>query len=221
MDLVALASEDGKLHVLRLNGQRVFGDFGDLHGDGGGSRVRLLTWKPDGKKMMRYLLVCCFPSLYCGLRLKPIAGHSLVVGCTDNDTRILNAYSGKTVHYLTGHSASSLPANRNANISCIGWGVNFTDSKAAREYLETAEGKLSVEDILTTDAQLPNAAQLKADLPRELALLDIETSLPKLSTLPTTGNESVLFSPFSFLLWLSIVFGPCTRCISDEELRLI
>lgn len=50
MDLVALSSEDGKLHVFRLNGQRVFGDIGDSHGDGGDTRVRLLAWKPDGRK---------------------------------------------------------------------------------------------------------------------------------------------------------------------------
>lgn len=122
-------------------------------------------------------------------------GHSLVVGCSDNDVRVLSAHSGKTVHYLECHSTSSPPVNSNAKISCIGWGVNFTDIKAAREYLQDAEGKLSVEDILTPGAHLPNAAQLKADLPRELALLDIESSLPKLSTLPTTGNESVLLSP--------------------------
>lgn len=36
------------------------------------------------------------------------------------------------------------------------------------------------------------AAFLKADLPRELALLDAESSLPKLSTLPGTGGEYVL-----------------------------
>jgi len=47
-----------------------------------------------------------------------------------------------------------------------------------------------VEDLLSPDMQPSKAAAyMKADLPRELALLDIESSLPKLSTLPGTGSE--------------------------------
>lgn len=58
MDLVSLSTEDGKLHVFRLNGQRVFGDF-DSHGDVGDGGVRLLTWKPNGRKTTRFITFAC------------------------------------------------------------------------------------------------------------------------------------------------------------------
>lgn len=56
--------------------------------------------------------------------------------------------------------------------------------------MEDAAGQLTVEDLLSPNA-VPSkaAALLKADLPRELASLDAENSLPKLSTLPGTGGE--------------------------------
>lgn len=72
----------------------------------------------------------------------------------------------------------------------MNWGVNLTDIKAARDYLQVANGQLTAEDLLTPDSDPARAAMLlKADLPRELALLDVESSLPKLSTLSGNGDE--------------------------------
>lgn len=77
----------------------------------------------------------------------------------------------------------------------MGWGINFTDSKAAQRHLHDSAGQVSIEDLLTPSTYPSKApAILKADLPRELALLDIESSLPKLSTLPATGGEDDVFS---------------------------
>jgi anaphase-promoting complex subunit 4 len=68
--------------------------------------------------------------------------------------------------------------------------MNLTDTRAAQRQLEEAAGQLTVDDLLSLDVQPAKAAALlKADLPRELALLDIEGSLPRLSTLPSTGGE--------------------------------
>ena len=68
--------------------------------------------------------------------------------------------------------------------------MNFTDGKVAQRQLSEAAGQLSVEDLLALDGSPSKAAALlKADLPRELALLDVESSLPRLSTLPSTGGE--------------------------------
>jgi anaphase-promoting complex subunit 4 len=79
--------------------------------------------------------------------------------------------------------------------TCVGWGINFTDSRAARRHLLDFAGQVSIEDLLTPSTYPSKAAGiLKADLPRELALLDIESSLPKLSTLPATGGEDDVFS---------------------------
>lgn len=72
--------------------------------------------------------------------------------------------------------------------------MNFTDCRVARAHLREAVGQVSVEDLLSPDVHPSKAAALLgADLPRELALLDVESSLPKLSTLPPTGGEYVLF----------------------------
>lgn len=72
----------------------------------------------------------------------------------------------------------------------MNWGVNFTDFKTARAYLQDSNGQLTAEDLLVPDTDPVRAAMLlKADLPRELALLDVESSLPKLSTLSGSGNE--------------------------------
>lgn len=72
----------------------------------------------------------------------------------------------------------------------MNWAVNFTDFKSARTYLQDANGLLTAEDLLVPDTDPVRAAMLlKADLPRELALLDVDNSLPKLSTLSGSGNE--------------------------------
>jgi anaphase-promoting complex subunit 4 len=126
-------------------------------------------------------------------------GRLLAVACGDGSLRIINSYSGKTVHHyqsyqqqdsLTTPSARAMP-----KASCVGWGVNFTDSKAAQRQLHESAGQISVEDLLAPGVYPSKAtAMLKADLPRELALLDIEDSLPKLSTLPATGGDDDVFS---------------------------
>ncbi|KAF7595337.1 hypothetical protein BBP40_006586 [Aspergillus hancockii] len=172
MDLVSLVTEDDELRVFRLNGQRAFGGSfkGDpsLDEDAGGGEIRKLMWKSNG--------------------------HHLAVACADNTIRIISAYSGKTVHHYPACQAQS-DADRSASITCLGWGANFTDSKAAQRHLKEAAGQISVEDLLSPDIQPSKAAALlKADLPRELALLDIESSLPKLSALPATGGDDDLFS---------------------------
>ncbi|EEH15946.1 hypothetical protein PABG_06033 [Paracoccidioides brasiliensis Pb03] len=181
MDLIALASADERVDVFRLNGQRVFGGVYGGGGRGGSGReVRGLKWKGNG--------------------------HLLAVVCSDNIIRILSAYSGKIVHQLpcgpllASHSAASVPpsslspaADAVTCVSCLGWGMNFTDDRSALKNLQDAERRITVQDLLTTHSQLSKIAQLKADLPRELAMLDMERSLPKLSTLPSTGNDDDVF----------------------------
>lgn len=117
---------------------------------------------------------------------------------------MLSSYSGKIVHHYAAysrlHQAGEDPAideetgeGRGTDLprlTCLGWGINFTDSKSAQRYLHEAAGQISVQDLLAPDVHPAKAAALlKADLPRELALLDVESSLPKLSTLPATGSE--------------------------------
>ncbi|CAP79181.1 Pc06g01880 [Penicillium rubens Wisconsin 54-1255] len=176
MDLIALATEDEELRVFRLNGQRVFGgSFGGdpyLGEDEEDGEIRGMAWKGNG--------------------------HLLAVACGDGSLRIISSYTGKTVHHYQtyqGKEEQPNPKNPTPKAMCVGWGVNFTDSKAAQRHLHESAGQLSVDDLLSPGVYPSKAgAMLKADLPRELALLDIESSLPKLSTLPATGGEDDVFS---------------------------
>jgi anaphase-promoting complex subunit 4 len=95
------------------------------------------------------------------------------------------------VHNFSTCSEDNRENNDNASrVTCVNWGVNFTDFKTTRAYLEDSNGQLTAEDLLVPDTDPVRAAMLlKADLPRELALLDVESSLPKLSTLSGSGNE--------------------------------
>lgn len=111
--------------------------------------------------------------------------------------RILSALSGRTIHYLRCSSfdkeAHTPPSPGSGGpISCIGWGTNVTDHRSALEKLRGSQEGLSLEDLLSPATDLSQLTDLKNDLPRELALLDIEGSLPKLCTLPPTGDEYVL-----------------------------
>ena len=120
-----------------------------------------------------------------------MVGHLLSVACADNTIRIISAYSGKTVHHYPAYQSDG-ESSPPVKVTCLGWGVNFTDSKAAKRHLHDAAGQVNIEDLLSPDNHPSKAAALlKADLPRELALLDVESSLPKLSTLPATGSEWV------------------------------
>lgn len=114
----------------------------------------------------------------------------MAVACADNTVRIISSYSGKTVHHYHAYQPQDEESTPSVKVTCLSWGVNFTDSKVAQRHLQDATGQVSIEDLLSPDANPSTAAALlKADLPRELALLDIEHSLPKLSTLPATGSE--------------------------------
>jgi anaphase-promoting complex subunit 4 len=126
-------------------------------------------------------------------------GRFLAVACGDGSIRIISAYSGKTVHHYPAYEGpkddASTSGRKSPKVACLGWGVNFTDTKAAQRHLHESAGRISIEDLLTPSVHSSKAvALLKTDLPRELSMLDIESSLPKLSTLPATGAEDDLFS---------------------------
>ncbi|PYI23859.1 putative anaphase-promoting complex component Cut20/Apc4 [Aspergillus violaceofuscus CBS 115571] len=192
MDLIALVTEDDELRVFRLNGQKVFGGSykGDVYldEDDGGGEICGLMWKNTG--------------------------HLLAVACADNTVRIISAYSGKTVHHYPAYpQAEGDAARQTAKATCVGWGANFTDTKVAQRHLHDAAGQLTVEDLLSPDTHPSRvAALLKADLPRELALLDVESSLPKLSTLPATGSDDDVFSSRASI---DAIFHSSTKNTSD------
>lgn len=206
MDLVALATEDDQVHVFRLNGERVFGgSYGNLAADRATAAVRALTWKENGEFFFESNLEISTGRCDAKFQITDEIGRFLAVACSDNNIRLLSSYNGKTVHCLPcngslpsrqaasfsssqqGHDTATTPAS----ICCASWGVTFTDGNAYLNELKDTNGRLPVDEILSPDTQLTKTALLKGDLPRELALLDIESSLPKLSVLSATGDEYV------------------------------
>jgi anaphase-promoting complex subunit 4 len=73
--------------------------------------------------------------------------------------------------------------------SYLGWAANFIDSAATQRQLDDAGNDVSLDDLLGPNVEVQALLRSKANLPRELTLIDVETSLPKLSTLPATGGE--------------------------------
>lgn len=105
----------------------------------------------------------------------------------------MSSYSGKIIHHYPARQQeddrSEGPTEQAPKITCLGWGVNFTDYNAMRHHLKDNTTPFSLESVLSQEAPPSKANLLKADLPSELAMLDVESSLPKLSTLPGTGSE--------------------------------
>ncbi|KAI9732831.1 MAG: hypothetical protein M1834_003769 [Cirrosporium novae-zelandiae] len=120
------------------------------------------------------------------LRWKP-NGKLLAAGYNDGTVRVLNAYSGKIVHRL------DISADSGLEVTCLGWGSShFRKKEGSRPKHISAGSSLGLADIFSR-AQNEVSPAIYADLPRELALLDIETSLPKLSPLPSSGKEDDVF----------------------------
>lgn len=103
----------------------------------------------------------------------------LAIGWSDCVVRLVGAESGKNVHQI------AIGTQELTSITCLGWVSNSTGKKKAcsvmvtdgSSWKETLEGKLDEQEDGTT-----------LDLPRDLSLIDIESSMPKLSALPTGGT---------------------------------
>ncbi|KZF19733.1 hypothetical protein L228DRAFT_271053 [Xylona heveae TC161] len=119
------------------------------------------------------------------LKWKP-NGQLLAVAWSDQITRLISSDSGKVVHQL------DFSAEGGSHVTCIGWGTNLTDLKAGMGG-ETKTNRHPLEEVLG-EAAKRHMRDLESDLPRELALLDIESSLPKLSILPSAGKDEDIFS---------------------------
>ncbi|KAL1953234.1 hypothetical protein VTO42DRAFT_3376 [Malbranchea cinnamomea] len=116
------------------------------------------------------------------------SGRLLAVAGSDNHVRLISTYYGNIAHDL---SCGVLQDGDTASISCLGWGVHETDGGDA---LEDLLRSTDVRPNNDEDVTLRSRPQVSPNLPRELALLDIERSLPKLSVLPSTGDDDDVFS---------------------------
>ena len=105
--------------------------------------------------------------------------------------RIVDPESSKVAHQIKVVDGDG---DGGANeITCIAWATNWSGTKGLSDGMQKAES--AWKQILGQEAGVdPLKEQKPLDLPRDLALLDIEPALPKLSTL--SGGAYV--SCFSF-----------------------
>jgi len=71
-------------------------------------------------------------------------------------------------------------------VTCLGWATNLTSrstSSVSAGQNPGSWGAFLTDDGLSGDEKTP------LDLPRDLSLIDIETSLPKLSVLAAAGSS--------------------------------
>lgn len=75
-----------------------------------------------------------------------------------------------------------------SQICCLGWGIIFTDGNKAGLELDKVQQEVMLDDVLRQGSRVKTIDTVP-DLPLDLALLDVEASLPKLSPLSSGGIE--------------------------------
>ncbi|KAH6644580.1 anaphase-promoting complex, cyclosome, subunit 4-domain-containing protein [Boeremia exigua] len=169
MDLVAVVTTEENLDVYRINGQRAFG----LKRKSEGLVVDTIKWEFNGK--------------------------SIAVSWSDGKTDLVSSETGKVGLKDLGlpESASENGNGGGGRVKCIGWGLNFIDvdtvkartKKVVRGFdlstdtWDDAKDGTDVEDFLQRQPDL-QALDCAPDLPDQLAVVDVETLLPKLPAIP-------------------------------------
>ncbi|KAJ4333232.1 hypothetical protein N0V87_007788 [Didymella glomerata] len=167
MDLIAVVTDEENLDVYRINGQRAFG----LKRKNEDVTVDTIQWEFNGK--------------------------SIAVSWSDGKTDLVSAETGKV-----GLKDLELPKDAprdegDGRVKCIGWGLNFIDVEAVKsrtrkatrgfdlktEEWDEAKDGADIEDFLQRQPDL-QALDCAPDLPDQLAVMDIETLLPKLPAIP-------------------------------------
>ena len=92
--------------------------------------------------------------------------------------RLISAESTKVVHQLSAGNQDV------SHITCLGWASNRTSRKNASAISKA--GPEGWEEFLVADSTINERTPF--DLPSDLTLIDIETSLPKLSVLAAGGG---------------------------------
>lgn len=115
-------------------------------------------------------------------RLNSQVGLLLAVAFSNSFVYLTNAHTGKLMQQI------DFSARANSQICCLGWGVNLGDVFTSRTQTEKFGKGLSLDDLLS-QRNSRGASHLASDLPRDLAFLDIEQVLPRLSPLSSGGKE--------------------------------
>lgn len=126
-------------------------------------------------------------------------GKLFATAWSDGYVRLICAESCKTVHQFSNdHQVSK--------VTCMGWCSNKTINSTASNCINDIRG---IEKLIQDDNKdFCEDPSLLLDLPRDLSLIDIEISLPKLSTLPAGGDSDDIFCTRSSLDALISPFDP-------------
>ncbi len=109
-------------------------------------------------------------------------GQSFATVFSNNSLSLTNAHTGKVVRQIDCSKYSK------TQICCLGWGSNFTEASKVNDQVNKLKGELSLDDVISRNPQA-KALDSVLDLPLDLAFLDVEASLPKLSPLSSGGIE--------------------------------
>ena len=159
-----------------------------------------LAWKSDGTFRSLPLL--------SPLELTVLIGHMLAVAISNGTVLLIDSFSGKSAHHLRvapeksvdiPNWSSSQSSPKSCKVSSkprsnVSWSTHFVSATSTRAQLQATTSDVVLDDLLGLNTDISKLLEAKANLPRQLAQLDIETSLPKLSTLPATGKDDDVFS---------------------------
>lgn len=109
-------------------------------------------------------------------------GYILAVAFSNHSIYLTNAHTGKLMHQIDTSAYSSM------QICTLGWGVNFAGSRNPRADAEKPKGGAVLDNGFSQKHQLEISDHLP-DLPRDLAFLEVEEVLPRLSPLSSNGKE--------------------------------
>jgi anaphase-promoting complex subunit 4 len=176
MDLIAVVTSEENLDVYRFNGQRAFG----LKRKNEDVTVDALQWEFNGK--------------------------SIAVSWSDGSTDLVNTETGKVSHKdlmlpSSIKEGDDMQENEEpTRVKCMGWGLNFIDVEAVRrrtgqksktdafgqpttEDWDAFKDDTTIEDFLQRQPDV-QSLDIAPDLPDQLAMMDMETLLPKLPAIP-------------------------------------
>lgn len=183
MDLIALVTDEENLDVYRINGQRAFGlkrKSEDVH-------VDAIRWEFNGK--------------------------SVAVSWSDGSTDLVSAETGKVrvggVMLPAVEKVDGMEEEEAPRVKCMGWAINFIDVGAVKrrtglrakkidgdaprqtdgfgnpttEEWDAFKDDTTLEDFLQRQPDF-QALDIAPDLPDQLAMMDMESLLPKLPAIP-------------------------------------
>lgn len=183
--------EELNVDVYRLNGQKVFTTTIEV--DTPKIGITDVAWREDG--------------------------IILAIATSDNHVRLVDTFSGKVVHKFasTGRQSSSGikddpnargakrksltqaggPRKRQCTPMLMHYSTHFSDPTSTNSRLAAMNKDTgrTLDDLMSLHADVDELLKLEADLPKELAGIDVEQYLPKLATLPASGtSEDAVFA---------------------------